>query len=343
MRRRGGSLGLGEAADVVDRLVERATDAWLETIAGGAQVGSVEDQAAVRATTTHGLVGVADGLIAPAADIGEGRARRVADSWVGNGTAADEGAVIATGIGIAGGDRSQVEASKDQGARDRARKGRAHWTIFSIGRTRIPDAPAALSRGSRPQTSSAPTTEWMAIMPGMRERDDRRRFEGGEEGLEFAELSGRRIHHQVLASARGDHGAEHRVDRGEVARPLAVGGRVGDEDRLRLEDVADLAQAVHHQRRAGRHEVDDALGQAEPRRDLDGARDRDDLDRDAAALEEATRRVRVGGGDPEAGQVLDRLVGRVVRDGGGEPATAVAEGPDLRAVRRRSRSAGRRR
>ena len=98
---------------------------------------------------------------------------------------------------------------------------------------------------------------------------------------------------------------------------------------LGVEDVADLAQAVHHQRRAGRDEIDDALSQAEPRRDLDRARDRDDLDRDAPTLEEAARRVRVGGGDAEAGQVLDGLVGRVVRDGGGEPAAAVAERPDL--------------
>ena len=43
------------------------------------------------------------------------------------------------------------------------------------------------------------------------------------------------------------------------------------------------------------------------------------------ALEEAAGGVRVGRGDAEAGEVLDRLVGRVVRDGGGQPAAAVAE------------------
>ena len=111
---------------------------------------------------------------------------------------------------------------------------------------------------------------------------------------------------------------------------LAVGGRVGDEDRLRGEDVADLAQAVHHERRAGRDEVDDPLGQAEPRRDLDGARDRDDLDRDAALREEAAGGVRVGGRDAQAGEVLDGLVRRVVRDRGREPAAAVAERADAR-------------
>ena len=75
-------------------------------------------------------------------------------------------------------------------------------------------------------------------------------------------MRGRGVHHQVLAAARGDDGAEHRVDRGELGGALAVGGRVGDEDRLGREDVADLAQAVHDQRRAGRDEVDDRLGEA---------------------------------------------------------------------------------
>ena len=125
------------------------------------------------------------------------------------------------------------------------------------------------------------------------------------------------------------------------AGALAVGGRVRDEDRLGREDVADLAQAVHDERRAGRDEVDDRLGEAEPRRDLDGARDRDDLDRDAALGEEPARGVRVGGRDAQAGEVLDGLVGRVGRDGGREPAAAVAERRGRAAARRRSRSAGR--
>ena len=114
------------------------------------------------------------------------------------------------------------------------------------------------------------------------------------------------------------------------ARALAIGGRVGDEDRLGREDVADLAQAVHHERRAGRHEIDDRLGEAEPRRDLDGARDRDDVDGDAALVEEPAGGVRVGGGDAQAGEVVDGLVGRVGRDRGREPAAAVAELADAR-------------
>ena len=41
----------------------------------------------------------------------------------------------------------------------------AHGTSFSMGRMRMPDAPAALRRGSSDQTWSASTTEWIAIMP----------------------------------------------------------------------------------------------------------------------------------------------------------------------------------
>ena len=94
------------------------------------------------------------------------------------------------------------------------------------------------------------------------------------------------------------------------------------------EDVADLAQAVHDERGAGRDEVDDGLGQAEPRRDLDRPGDRDDVHGDALVREEPAGRVRVGRRDPQAGEVLDRPVRAVGRDGGGEPATAVAEVAD---------------
>ena len=73
---RGGSLGLGEAADVVDRLVERATDARLEAVARVAQVGRVEDEAAVGAATTDGRVRVTDRGVATFANVGEGRRGR---------------------------------------------------------------------------------------------------------------------------------------------------------------------------------------------------------------------------------------------------------------------------
>ena len=104
---------------------------------------------------------------------------------------------------------------------------------------------------------------------------------------------------------------------------LGVGG--ADQDGLAVDEPADAAEAVHHQCRPGGHEVDDAVREAHPGRDLDGAADRHHLHRDAALAEEPAGGVRVGGGEAEVAQVLDRPGLRVVRDGGFEPAAAVAE------------------
>ena len=62
-------------------------------------------------------------------------------------------------------------------------------------------------------------------------------------------------------------------------------------------------------------------------------RDRDHVDGDALLGEVASRGVRVGGRDTQTGEVRDRLVGRVRRDGGFEPAVAVPELADLRQLR----------
>ena len=107
----------------------------------------------------------------------------------------------------------------------------------------------------------------------------------------------------------------------------AVGGRIGDEDGLGFEDVADRPEAVHDERRAGRHEVDDGIGQAEPRGDFDRARDRDDIGRDPALVEEPAGGVRMGRRDTKSGQILDRLVRGIGRDRRREPALAEAELP----------------
>ena len=80
-----------------------------------------------------------------------------------------------------------------------------------------------------------------------------------------------------------------------------------------------------------------ASARPEPRRHLDGPGDRDDLDGDLLLLEEAPRGVGVGGRDPEPARSATRLVRRVVGDGGGEPASTVAERPDPWAAPRRSR------
>ena len=280
---RGRPLGLGEAADVVDRLVEGAADVGVEARRGGAEVVGVEDEPAVRAAA-------ADALRWPRGrPRRRGRGRRRGSRGRRRGSAGPARRRVGRarrGRRRAAGrrpprrsSRRRSEARRSRGVERGRVTGRSSRSAGRGCRTR----PAALRRGSRPQTSSAPTTEWIAIMPVVRERDDRRRFERRAAGASSsASFVGRGVHHQVLAAAGGDDRAEHRVDRGELGGALAIGGRVGDEHRLRREDVADLAQAVHDERRAGRDEVDDGLGEPEPRRDLDRARDRDDLDRDAA-------------------------------------------------------------
>ena len=96
-----------------------------------------------------------------------------------------------------------------------------------------------------------------------------------------------------------------------------VRDRVGDQARGRGEDLLAHDEAVLAQRRAGRGEVDDPLGQAGERRELDGALDLDDLDLAAGALEVARRDPRVLGRDPHHAEPAQRLVGPVLpRDGG---------------------------
>ena len=167
----------------------------------------------------------------------------------------------------------------------------------------MPEAPAALSRGSSDQTASASTTEWMAIIPscasGMIEGDSR----PGSRSSSSAAWS-RRVHHQVLAIARGQGGAEHRLDRVEHFGAIAQRGPVGEQDRLGREDLLDRPEAVDDHGRAGGDEVHDRLGQAQPGRDFGGARHRDDVDRDGPAVEEAARQAHVRRGDAQAGQVL---------------------------------------
>ena len=170
-------------------------------------------------------------------------------------------------------------------------------------------------------------------MPAVRERDDARRFEAGQQRLQLHELVRGRVHHHVLPAARGDDGADHRVDAGQLAGALDEGRGVRDEQRLGREDVADRPKPVHHEGRAGRDEVDDGFREAEPWSDLDRARDRDHVDGDALLGEVASRGVRVGGRDTQTGEVGDRLVGRVRRDSGCEPAVAVPELADLRQLR----------
>ena len=112
---RGGSLGCRELADVVDRLVEGATDPRLELVSGVAQIGGVEDQAAIGAATTHGEVGITDRGVATCPHIGECRSGRLADALVGDRAPPGQGSMVASGIGVAGCDRGEIEALQAHG------------------------------------------------------------------------------------------------------------------------------------------------------------------------------------------------------------------------------------
>ena len=216
---------------------------------------------------------------------------------------------------------------------------RAHGTIFSIGRTRIPDAPAALSRGSRPQTSSAPTTEWIAIMPswasGMTVGDS----SAGQEASSSASCAGRRVHHQVLAAARGDDGAEHRVDGGEVVGALALrrsGWRRGSPRESRTSPIwrRPFMTSVEPV------ETRSTIASARPSRGATSTAPEIGMISTAMPRSSKKRRAVFGWAVATRRPARSSTVwyGAVVRDGGGQPAAAVAERRGRAAARRRSRS-----
>ena len=194
----------------------------------------------------------------------------------------------------------------------------------------MPDAPAALRRGRRPQTVVGIDDRVDRDHARVGERDHRRRSRGpaGAPASSASRARGR-VHHQVLAARGGEDCAASIVSiGGELVALAPVARRVRDEHGLGGEDVADRPEAVHRERRAGRDEVDDGLGEAEPRRHLDRAGDRDDVDRDAALGEEAAASS-AGGPSRPAGRRGPRRPGRASRrDRDREPAAAVAERPD---------------
>ena len=314
---------------MLDRLVEGAAHLRFERVACRAELAAVQEETPVRPATADALVGRTDRLVAAFADGGQRGACALADRRIRHGATSDERSTFGPACGVRRAENHAAQAELDRCV------GGAHGTIFSIGSTRMPDAPAAFSRGRRPHTSSEPTTEWIAIIPSCASGMTDGRLEPWQERFQLGELRRRGVHQQVFLAARRDDRAEHRIDRSQFRGTFAMRCRVRDEDRLGAQDVADRAEAVHHHRGAGRDKVDDGLGEPETRGDLDRAGDRDHIDRDRTRLEEPTRRVRMGGRNPQAGQVLDSLVGRIVRDRGREAALAVAEVADARQLRAR--------
>jgi hypothetical protein len=162
--------------------------------------------------------------------------------------------------------------------------------------------------------------------------DDRRSVEAGDDLLHLVERRARHVRHQVALPASAQHGGE-RVDELEEGAPLvpdhpargAVAGRRDQAGRA-LQDRRHLAHPVHPQRRPGRGEVDDDVGDAEVGGDLGRARYRYDLHRAPCPVEEAAGRAREGGGDARPiGDVLQRRDPALVAGGDDEAAPSILE------------------
>ena len=106
-------------------------------------------------------------------------------------------------------------------------------------------------------------------------------------------------------------------------RSRLAGGRPREQHGLRLEHGLQLDEPVLAQRLAARDEVDDRLGRAQPRGELDRAAERDELAA-TPAPRAARRRARIGRRDPAALEIGAWRSERP-RDGQREPAAAVAE------------------
>jgi hypothetical protein len=164
----------------------------------------------------------------------------------------------------------------------------------------------------------------------VRQGQDARRLEPGQDGLDGLERVVGRVHHEVLHAAAGDDRLDHGAHLGHDRRCFRRHVRASHEDGLGGEERADRAQAVHDQRGAAGDEIDDAVGQAHRGGDLDGAGDGHDLGFDATLAEGRLGRVRVARGQAQPGQVLQAASRRLVGHRRLQAAVAVAQlGQDL--------------
>ncbi len=108
-------------------------------------------------------------------------------------------------------------------------------------------------------------------------------------------------------------------------RAQLVGDPVGDEARRALDDLLAHLEVVLLQGAAGGDEVDDAVGEADQRRQLDRALDLDHLDLAAGRLEVALGDARVLGRDPHHPEAPLGLAQALVAPAPGEHHAAAAE------------------
>jgi hypothetical protein len=119
----------------------------------------------------------------------------------------------------------------------------------------------------------------------VRELEDGGRAHPGQHGADRWKVLDPRIQHHVAPPAGGDDAGEHQLEPVHELESLLDRSPTPHEHRLRGEERADRPQAVRVHRRARRDEVDDRVGQPEPWRRLDRARDVDELAPDAALPE----------------------------------------------------------
>ena len=323
------SLGLGEAADVLDRLVERATDLRVERVPCRAELAAVQEETPVWPATAESFVGRPDRLVAARADGGQRGACALTDCGIRHGPASDEGGAVGPAGGVGRAENQAAQAEFDRCV------GRTHGTIFSIGSTRMPDAPAALSRGRRPHTSSEPTTEWIAIIPscasGMTDGDSR---PGRSASSSASFAAGAFISRYFWPRAAMTALSIVSIAASSVARSRwAAGFATRTASELRTSPIGrrpfiTIVEPV---------ETRSTMASASPRRGATSTAPEIGITStgNRARFEEPTRGVRVGCRDPQAGQVLDGLVRQIIRNGGGEAALPVAEVADPRQLRAR--------
>ena len=309
---------------MLDRLVECPTHLWFERVPCRAELAAIEKETAIGPATAEALVGASERVVAAVANGGEGGARPLADCGIGHGAASDQGSPFGPARGVGGAKDQAAEAELDRCV------GRGHGTIFSIGSTRMPDAPAALSRGRRPHTSSAPTTEWIAIIPscasGMTDGDSRPGRSASSSASFAAGAFIRRyfwpraamtavsiVSIAVSSAARSRWAAGLATSTASELRTSPIGRRPFITIVEPVETRSTIASASPSR---GATSTAPEIGMTST-----------GIERD---FEEPTRGVRVGGCHAQAGQILDGLVGRVVRDGCREATPPVAEVTDAR-------------
>ena len=190
-------------------------------------------------------------------------------------------------------------------------------------------APALRSGPSRRTTSSASITACTACMPVRASGQHGRGVEPGQQREHVVEPLVPRVQHQVALGAGREHRLEDEPQVVDERRLLAREPAARDEHGLRVEQVRDLAQPVLAQRLAARDEVDDRIGDAEARGELDRAGQLDELGLDAELGELELDRAPVRRRDAPPGETLRVADVGVARHRNREAAAAEPERQQL--------------